>query len=70
MPLARPRSPGDWCSLCAYALLTVDLIEEEFEVIEAQLTKIKNQGNRTDEDLAKLRERACGSRVLGLFRSP
>ena len=33
----------------------VALTEEEFEGIEAELAKIKIHGNRTDEDIAKLR---------------
>jgi aryl-alcohol dehydrogenase-like predicted oxidoreductase len=33
----------------------VDLTEDEFQRIEAELAKIKIQGNRTDEDIAKLR---------------
>jgi aryl-alcohol dehydrogenase-like predicted oxidoreductase len=33
----------------------VDLTDEEFERIEAELVKIEIHGNRTDEDIAKLR---------------
>ena len=33
----------------------VDLTDEEFERIEAELAKIEIHGNRTDEDIAKLR---------------
>ena len=33
----------------------INLTKEEFEQIEKQLTKIKIHGNRTDEDIAKLR---------------
>ena len=33
----------------------IDLTEEEFERIEAELAKIEIHGNRTDEDIAKLR---------------
>ena len=33
----------------------VDLTDEEFERIEADLAKIEIHGNRTDEDTAKLR---------------
>ncbi|MFL6449939.1 MAG: aldo/keto reductase [Bryobacteraceae bacterium] len=33
----------------------VDLTDEEFEQIEAELSKIEIHGNRTDEDIAKLR---------------
>jgi len=35
----------------------VNLTEEEFERIEAELAKIEIHGNRTDEDIAKLRNR-------------
>jgi aryl-alcohol dehydrogenase-like predicted oxidoreductase len=34
----------------------VDLTEEEFERIAAELAKIEIHGNRTDEDIAKLRD--------------
>jgi aryl-alcohol dehydrogenase-like predicted oxidoreductase len=34
----------------------IDLTEEEFDRIEAELAKIEIHGNRTDEDIAKLRD--------------
>jgi aryl-alcohol dehydrogenase-like predicted oxidoreductase len=34
----------------------IDLTEEEFGRIEAELAKIEIHGNRTDEDIAKLRD--------------
>ncbi len=34
----------------------VDLTGEEFERIEAELAKIEIHGNRTDEDIARLRD--------------
>ncbi len=34
----------------------VELTEEEFERIETELAKIEIHGNRTDEDIAKLRD--------------
>jgi len=34
----------------------VDLTHEEFERIEAELAKIEIHGNRTDEDIARLRD--------------
>jgi hypothetical protein len=38
-------------NLCA---ADVHLTDKEFERIEAELAKIETQGNRTDEDIAKL----------------
>ena len=32
----------------------VELIDDEFNQIEAEIAKIKIHGNRTDEDIAKL----------------
>jgi aryl-alcohol dehydrogenase-like predicted oxidoreductase len=34
----------------------IDLTDEEFGRIEAELAKIEIHGNRTDEDIAKLRD--------------
>ena len=34
----------------------IDLTEEEFDRIEAELAKIEIHGNRTDEDIAELRD--------------
>jgi aryl-alcohol dehydrogenase-like predicted oxidoreductase len=34
----------------------VELTDNEFNQIEAELAKIQIQGNRTDEDIAKLRD--------------
>jgi aryl-alcohol dehydrogenase-like predicted oxidoreductase len=34
----------------------IDLTEQEFGQIESELAKIEIHGNRTDEDIAKLRD--------------
>jgi len=34
----------------------VDLTDEEYALLETELAKIDLHGNRTDEDIAKLRE--------------
>ena len=34
----------------------IDLTKQEFDRIEAELAKIEVHGNRTDEDIAKLRD--------------
>ena len=34
----------------------VELTDKEFEQIEAELAKIEIHGNRTDEDIAKLKD--------------
>jgi len=38
------------------AAADIDLTDDEFSQIEAELVKIKIHGNRTDEDIAKLRK--------------
>jgi aryl-alcohol dehydrogenase-like predicted oxidoreductase len=38
------------------AAADIDLTDDEFSQIEAELAKIKIHGNRTDQDIAKLRK--------------
>jgi AraC-like DNA-binding protein len=51
-------------------LLTVDLTEEEFERIEAELAEIEIHGNRTGEDIVKLRHLDRPARHERVTRKP
>ena len=53
-PLKIGHFPGSWGGTCTPAA-NVDLTDDEFSRIEVELAKIDIHGDRTDEDIAKLR---------------
>jgi hypothetical protein len=53
---AHPRLPQARTHPGNLGTADVDLTDDEFAQFEGELAKIEIHGNRTDEDIAKLRE--------------